>query len=53
MHGLVSYRCLEEPGRYATTELWLEPGCYVATKLDETDARSLRSDRACSGSVAM
>ena len=33
MHGLVSYRCSEEPGRYATTELWLEPGRYVATEL--------------------
>ncbi|KAF2599592.1 hypothetical protein F2Q68_00007952 [Brassica cretica] len=33
MHGLVSYRCSEEPGRYATTELWLKPGLYVATEL--------------------
>ncbi|KAG5410740.1 hypothetical protein IGI04_007059 [Brassica rapa subsp. trilocularis] len=46
MHGLVSYRCLEELGRYAATELWLEPGRYVATKRDGRSARSLRSDRA-------
>ncbi|KAF2558245.1 hypothetical protein F2Q68_00015496 [Brassica cretica] len=33
MHGLVSYRCSEELDRYATTELWLKPGRYVATEL--------------------
>ncbi|KAG5388432.1 hypothetical protein IGI04_029973 [Brassica rapa subsp. trilocularis] len=52
MHRLVSYRCSEELGRYATTELWLEPGRYVATERNgrsqpsKTDTRSLRSDRA-------
>ncbi|KAG5385199.1 hypothetical protein IGI04_036669 [Brassica rapa subsp. trilocularis] len=38
MHGLVSYRCSEELGRYAATKLWLEPGRYVAT---EQDGRSV------------
>ncbi|KAF3494309.1 hypothetical protein DY000_02054780 [Brassica cretica] len=33
MHGLVSYRCSEELGRYVATELWLELGRYVATEL--------------------
>ena len=33
MHGLVLYRCSEELGRYAMTELWLKPGHYVATVL--------------------
>ncbi|KAG5393543.1 hypothetical protein IGI04_023506 [Brassica rapa subsp. trilocularis] len=45
-------RCSEEFNRYTATELWLEPGRYIATERDErsrpseTDARSLRSDRA-------
>ncbi|KAG5375440.1 hypothetical protein IGI04_040036 [Brassica rapa subsp. trilocularis] len=52
MQGLVSYRCSERFNRYTATELWLEPGCFVATERDErsrpsgTIARSLRSDRA-------
>ncbi|KAF3557895.1 hypothetical protein F2Q69_00013147 [Brassica cretica] len=56
MHGLMSYRCSEGFNRYIATELWLEPGCYVATERDErlvatwrpsgTSAWSLRSDRA-------
>ncbi|KAF3559910.1 hypothetical protein F2Q69_00014027 [Brassica cretica] len=32
MHGLMSYRCSEGFDRYTTTELRLEPGCYVATE---------------------
>ncbi|KAF2534982.1 hypothetical protein F2Q68_00020646 [Brassica cretica] len=35
MHGLVSYRCSEELDRCVATELWLEPGRYVATERDE------------------
>ncbi|CAG7885635.1 unnamed protein product [Brassica rapa] len=35
MHGLVSYRCSEGLDRYTATELWLEPGRYIATERDE------------------